>query len=106
MWRIGDGTKARVMHDMWLRIHGSSWIPSLQPQEVSNMAVADLLISHGNIWDAGKIIVIFPSNVANNIFVVPLFDIQGPDVLIWNGDTSRLYSVKSGYNNGYEAGDK
>jgi hypothetical protein len=37
MWRIGDGTKARVMHDMWLRIHGSSWIPSLQPQEVSNI---------------------------------------------------------------------
>ncbi|MCI06094.1 putative ribonuclease H protein, partial [Trifolium medium] len=52
----------------------------------------------GNNWDAGKINAIFPSNVAKNIFAVPLFDIQGPDVLIWKGDMNGLYSVKSGYN--------
>jgi hypothetical protein len=39
-WCIGDGKKVKVTSDPCLRSAGSSWVDSLQKNEVYDMAVA------------------------------------------------------------------
>ncbi|MCI32884.1 putative ribonuclease H protein, partial [Trifolium medium] len=68
-WRIGDGTKIKIMNEPWLKKENGLWMQSPLDQDV-----------------------------ANNILAVPLFEDVEEDKLIWQDDSYGNYSVKSAYN--------
>jgi len=87
----------KVMKDPWLRVHGSSWVPSSHNQEIHNMHVSDLMVQGQGVWDANKVHSLFHPLVAKNILSVPLLSPNDSDLLVWNEDSSGIYSVKSAY---------
>jgi ribonuclease HI len=97
-WKIGDGTRIKVMNDPWLRKDDGKWVQSPQEQGVANLYVNHLLCPNEKAWDSNKIHSLFPSYVANSILAVPLFDDVEEDQLVWDDDMKGNYNVKSGYN--------
>ncbi|KAK2383934.1 hypothetical protein QL285_071338 [Trifolium repens] len=97
-WKIGDGTRIKVMNDPWLKKDDGKWVQSPQVQGVANLCVNQLLCQNEKPWDSNKIHSLFPSYVANSIIAMPLFDDVGEDHLVWDDDMNGNYSVKSGYN--------
>jgi hypothetical protein len=85
------------MSEPWLRDTEGAWIPSPQVQGVHNLFVNDLLIPNTKLWDKERIESFFPSDIANRIIDIPLFDMLDEDKLVWVDSPYGHYSVKSGY---------
>jgi hypothetical protein len=64
---------------------------------VHNLFVNDLLIPNTKLWDKERIESFFPSDIANRIIDIPLFDMLDEDKLVWVDSPYGHYSVKSGY---------
>jgi len=96
-WRIGDGTRVRVMHDPWLRMSQSNGVQSPQRQEVFNLRVSGLMVQGKRRWDEAKIHHLFSNGVAASILAVPLLLDDKDDRVIWSEDLHGNCSVRSGY---------
>jgi ribonuclease HI len=86
------------MNDPWLRERNQSWVNSPQTQGVHNLTVNDLLLPNLRRWDNDKIMSLFPTEVANSILDIPLFDDIVEDKLVWQDSIDGHYKVRSGYN--------
>jgi hypothetical protein len=62
------------MDDPWLKKEVAWLMQSPQVQGASNLFVNQHMSLNGKTWDSKKIHSLFPSNVANSILNVPLFD--------------------------------
>ncbi|CAK8544282.1 unnamed protein product [Lathyrus sativus] len=96
-WRIGDGSKIKVMSDPWLRGVGKVWANAPQNRDAYNISVKDLMLNSVKIWDKYKIKHLFTRDVAKAILEVPLLEEVGEDGLVWKEEQSGIYSVKIGY---------
>ncbi|PNX98108.1 hypothetical protein L195_g021350, partial [Trifolium pratense] len=68
-WRIGDGSRIKVMGEPWLRVEDRCWIAAPQSQEKD----------------------------ANMILAVLLVHLVDEDKIIWKEESDDFYSVRSGY---------
>jgi hypothetical protein len=93
-WRIGDGSKIKVMHDPWLRSERNSWVRSPQVQGMYNMNVNELMLEGMRQWNTNKILQLFPYDVAQDILSVPLLDVLQEDCLVWKWESHRHYTVR------------
>jgi ribonuclease HI len=96
-WKVGNGTKIKVMSEPWLRGHEEAWVSSPQTQGAYNITVNDLMVPNMKLWDKEKIESLFSADVAKNILEIPLFDMVEEDKLLWVDNLYGHYSVKSGY---------
>lgn len=60
--------------------------------------VAELINSESRLWEQTKIHALFDAQVAQEILSTPISIQPQQDKLIWMGNKSGTYSVKSGYN--------
>jgi hypothetical protein len=97
-WRIGDGSKIKIMNEPWLKKEDGLWLQSPQDEGVFNMSVNQLMLQNRKEWDSVKIKLLFPLNIANSILDVPLLNDVEEDKLIWYDDLNGNYSVRSAYN--------
>jgi hypothetical protein len=96
IWRVGDGKSINVWGDNWLPNFGSlNFQPELTlPRDAK---VSDLIDVSVRGWNCGLIDNCFPAYVANIIKNIPLCPLFPPDKIIWNGTSSRSFSVKNAY---------
>ncbi|WJX92273.1 hypothetical protein P8452_73938 [Trifolium repens] len=98
-WKIGDGSKIKVMSDPWICGNDMLWVQSPQHQSTYNLFVNDLLVQGMKIWDSQKILSLFAEPVASHILNTPLFEEVTEDRVVWNFENHGNYTVKSEYRN-------
>jgi hypothetical protein len=98
-WKIGDGSKIKVVCEPWLRGGDNLWMQAPQSQCTYELHVNDLLLPGVKNWDRHKIHSLFPVTVAENIINTPLFEEVKEDKLVWIHENNGNYTVKSGYRN-------
>jgi hypothetical protein len=98
-WKIGDGSKIKIMSNPWLRGGDELWVQSPQNQSMYDLFVNDLLLQGTKMWDSHKVKLLFSEPVAEHTLNIPLFEEVKEDKLVWKFDNHGRYTVKSGYNN-------
>ncbi|MCI17289.1 RNA-directed DNA polymerase (Reverse transcriptase), partial [Trifolium medium] len=54
-WVVGDGSRVRVMGELWLRREEGKWLRSPQVEEVHNLYVNRIMVEEDKlIWDENK----------------------------------------------------
>lgn len=89
---IGDGCHAKIHHP---------WINGLPPvwknqETLSTDRVSSLKEGSGS-WDLAKCTLLFSDETVKNIQNLPLTDPGCEDIIVWKGNKSGNYTVKSGY---------
>lgn len=94
-WNIGTGFGVRIWEDRW--------IPNLQhgmvalPRNESVFWVADLMKPEVREWNSDLIDFIFQSAESLLIKCIPLSNLIMEDKLVWGGEHTGIYTVRSGY---------
>ncbi|PNX88961.1 hypothetical protein L195_g045076, partial [Trifolium pratense] len=91
-WKIGNGANINIMHEPSLKKEDGLACGCLHLKD--KVRIIFPLIT----WDRNKVMSLFPTEVANCILAVPLFDVVEENKLVWFEDSHGNYSVKSGYN--------
>ncbi|GMI95016.1 hypothetical protein HRI_003170900 [Hibiscus trionum] len=94
-WRIGKGQSVSIWNDFWLpslpsKLLSSTLVPNIH-------RVADLILQSPRCWNEPLIRSSFDANEANRILQISLSMFPHEDVLVWFGEGSSIYSVRSGY---------
>ncbi|KAL4325746.1 hypothetical protein GQ457_11G020100 [Hibiscus cannabinus] len=94
-WRVGSGTSISIWEDFWLNEKKQRLITT--PRIEGLQSVADLIHPSSNTWNHGLISEIFSEEDADSILSIPLASNRNEDKLIWYGEPTGKYSVRSGY---------
>lgn len=94
-WRIGSGLTVSIWVDFWLSARELTKISTVMVQNVNR--VCDLIDHDSNCWKTELIRSFFCDDEANAIMSIPLPNNLQPDKLIWNGEHTNVYSLRSGY---------
>ncbi|KAL4302611.1 hypothetical protein GQ457_10G021430 [Hibiscus cannabinus] len=95
-WRVGNGQSISIRDDAWLpgpghgRVGNSVYDPNFS-------LVSDLVDPLLNTWKEDIVLSIFPPAIAQCILCIQLPISAKPDFIVWRGDNTGEYSVKSGY---------
>ena len=97
VWRIGNGSTARIKEDNWLPVKSNrsvtSPLTSLQPEtKVSALINQDL-----GIWKTKMVEIFFLPYKASIILGIPLSSRLPPDRPTWGLTANGLFSTKSAY---------
>ena len=96
-WRVGNGNSIRVWHDRWIPIPAAG-VPVTPQNELPEDAHVSSLIQVGTgIWNKEMVERIFIPSEATLILSTPLSSRAPNDLLIWGGEKSGKYSVRSAY---------
>jgi hypothetical protein len=96
-WRVGNGNSIRVWHDRWIPIP-SAGVPVTPPNELPEDAYVSSLIQVGTgLWNKEMVERIFIPSEASLILSTTLSSRAPNDLLIWGGEKSGKYSVRSAY---------
>ncbi|KAA3469009.1 reverse transcriptase [Gossypium australe] len=95
-WRVGNGEEISIWNDAWLPEPGNGRI-QCQAIDIRFSKVADLIDKEANTWKQDIISSLFAEEQSRCILAIPLVSSRPPDVLIWRGDNTGCYTVKSGY---------
>lgn len=93
-WSVGDGNSIRIREDRWL----SQGIIGGEANQTEPRLVSELINAESREWNQQLIHQLYEERFANEILAVPLSHQPQPDMLIWTGNRTGQYSVKSGYN--------
>ncbi|XP_030478315.1 uncharacterized protein LOC115695389 [Cannabis sativa] len=93
IWKIGNGTTIRTIEDHWL--------PNCRIKSYSSPPPSDstlsFFLSPSGAWDPFKLHQFFDDQLIDHILNVPISGHGCSDDLIWSGNTSGLFTVKSAY---------
>jgi hypothetical protein len=96
-WRVGNGNTIRIWHDMWLP-NPSAGVPVTPPRELPDDACVSVLIkAETGSWDRELIERVFLPSEASLILSMTLSSRAPSDLLVWGGEKSGRYSVRSAY---------
>ncbi|CAL1373659.1 unnamed protein product [Linum trigynum] len=101
-WQIGSGDSVEVLTD--------NWVPALHPfppkprQGIIGVEgkVASLICPNQGVWRVDCLRQIFEEDTVKAILAIPLPIKVVPDRLVWDGEISGCYTVKSGYHKAVE----
>ncbi|KAA3475505.1 reverse transcriptase [Gossypium australe] len=96
IWRVGSGEKISVFNDAWIPKYGNvRLIPYVD--NLHFVKVAELINSNQRKWNRSLIESTFPANEAELILQIPLTQHSQGDLLVWAGELSGEFSVRSSY---------
>ncbi|KAA3461389.1 reverse transcriptase [Gossypium australe] len=96
-WRIGNGNAVNIWNDAWLPGLGNGRVQG-QNIDIRYSKVLDLIDKETTTWKQDTIQALFGEEQLESILLIPLARSEPKDVLIWRGDNTWVYIVKSGYN--------
>ncbi|KAA3460789.1 reverse transcriptase [Gossypium australe] len=95
-WRIGDGQQVSIWNDSW--IPGNNVLNGQYQEVNSNLEkVADLIDSNTRKWKTDLILNTFEEREAERILCIPLPLSPFEDFVVWTGEPTGDYSVRSGH---------
>ncbi|KAM6549548.1 hypothetical protein CsatB_021224 [Cannabis sativa] len=94
-WCIGDGSQINVLNEPWLPCHENPFVTSSHPA-LGNALLQNLMGNDGS-WDQEVLTDLFNARDRELILKIPLFS-SVVDRLVWQHESSGIYSVKSAYN--------
>ncbi|XP_016694234.1 uncharacterized protein [Gossypium hirsutum] len=95
-WRVGKGNNISIWNDRWIPgIEPSIWQYSHQNGELEN--VSDLIDGIHKMWKVEVVTHTFQLDIAQRILQIPLATIDSEDLLVWKGEPSGEFSVRSAY---------
>ncbi|KAA3472829.1 reverse transcriptase [Gossypium australe] len=96
VWKVGSGANISICQDNWIPgyVHGRllSRFANLQYDKV-----AELISISAREWNKDLIVNTFPEDVADLILRIPLAMEPHEDFLVWSGEPSGVFSVRSSY---------
>lgn len=95
-WRVGNGMSIGVNDDAWI-VEAPTFKVSNPPISMYNVNVAELIDVSTRKWKEEMIIDTFDVVDASQIIRIPLFLVPHDDRLVWYGEASGEYSVRSAY---------
>ncbi|KAK8478582.1 hypothetical protein V6N11_038564 [Hibiscus sabdariffa] len=95
-WRVGNGTSINIWKEAWISGPGNGKVNSDANNSQLSVA-ADLINSEDHTWNEDIIFSNFNHQQAVQILCMSLSDNGSPDLRIWRGDHSGIFSVRSGY---------
>ena len=96
-WRVGNGSHIQVLKDAWIPNHPANRVLHPAPNIEEEMTVFELIDQDTRGWDREFIWQNFHRDDAEAILCVPLSYKAIPDIVLWIGEKSGEYSVRSGY---------
>ncbi|KAJ0017910.1 hypothetical protein Pint_10785 [Pistacia integerrima] len=97
MWRIGDGSKARIWQDKWLPSPSSFKIQSQCLGMDPKAKVATLIDPQSKSWKLDLLKDLFSESEVNTICQISISVFNRPDKLVWRCSQNGLFSVRSAY---------
>ncbi|KAA3458643.1 reverse transcriptase [Gossypium australe] len=95
-WRVGTGQNISISDDAWIPNYANirllSRFDNLQCDKV-----AELIDSNSREWNRELVVDTFPKEVADLILWISLAVAPHEDFLVWNGEPSGEFSVRSSY---------
>ena len=96
-WRVGNGNSIRVWHDKWLP-SSAIGVPITSPHVLPDGAcVSDLIHVDTSSWNTELVERVFMPSEAPLILSMALSSRAPNDLLVWGGERSGKYSVRSAY---------
>jgi hypothetical protein len=96
-WRVGNGVSIKIWQDRWLPCPTTFRIQSPRQLLGAEATVAALIDADTRWWKTSLIQSIFLPSEAAHICSIALSPGNQPDKLIWRGNSSGLFSVRSAY---------
>ncbi|KAJ0017173.1 hypothetical protein Pint_11950 [Pistacia integerrima] len=97
MWRIGDGSKARIWQDKWLPSPSSFKIQSQCLGMDLEAKVATLIDPQSKSWKLDLLKDLFSESEVSTISQIPISVFNRPDKLVWRCSQNGLFSVRNAY---------
>jgi hypothetical protein len=97
IWRIGNGCSVQIWGDRWLPSPTTYAVQSPKKLLPDDAKVCDLIDSETNKWDQSLIQSIFSQEEAEVISTIPLSKYGQPDLLLWRGTSTGVFTVRSAY---------
>ncbi|KAJ0007435.1 hypothetical protein Pint_29767 [Pistacia integerrima] len=97
MWRIGDGSKARIWQDKWLPSSSSFKIQSQCLGMDPEAKVATLIDPQSKSWKLDLLKDLFSESEVNTICQIPISIFNRLDKIVWRCSQNGLFSVRSAY---------
>lgn len=95
-WRVEDGRSISIWNNCWLPSPGVPCIiNTLMTMQV--YWVRDLFLLSATRWNVDLVSQLFSVDEATRILCVPLVSSESVDFMVWSGDPTGCYSVKSRY---------
>ena len=102
-WRVGNGRNIRVLKDAWIPNYNTNKVLHPTPNIEDEMTVAELIDLESRGWDRELIWQNFHHEDAEAILRVPSSFRDIPDIVVWSGEKSGVYSVKLRYREAQKA---
>lgn len=93
-WKVGDGSRVRMLGDNWLNDDKSFWIHSPAIPTFEDMVVSDFYVPETWSWNRDLIEKVFLEEDALRIFKTSPSPIGVPNKIIWHFSPKGIYSVK------------
>ena len=100
---MGNGRNIRVLNDAWIPNYNTNRVLHPTPNIKEEMTVVELIDLESRGWDQELIWQNFHHEDAEAILRVPLSFRDIHDTMVWSGEKSGVYSVKSGYREAQKA---
>lgn len=94
--RVGTGERISIVNDSWTP-GTAHHLVELNMERNMVSKVADLIEANSRTWKERLIRDTFSSEVASHILKIPLAEIPHVDFVVWKGETSKEFSVRSAY---------
>ncbi|KAG7963456.1 hypothetical protein I3843_09G118400 [Carya illinoinensis] len=96
-WRVGNGLSINIWSDYWLPKHKLLSMVVDIPPEARLQKVSSLMTPEQNSWDVERVRSVLPPREATKVLSIRLPMDNILDMLIWEHETSGIFSVKSAY---------
>ena len=93
---IGNGETNRIWGEPWISSEAPIYPHSPLQEDMSDLAVSDLMLRGSGVWNITKIIALLPDLVKEIMAIKPR-ETGAPDSYVWYPTASGTYSARSGY---------
>jgi ribonuclease HI len=97
IWRVGDGDSIRIWGDKWLPKPSTFAVYSAPKVLEPDAKVKELINENSGWWNQNLLNSIFSKEEVEAINTIPISSTQQPDIQVWRGTNSGIFSVRSAY---------